>query len=504
MSSCCSGKVVDMARRPKLDDRSLMNRAIEVMHQSFNEPRPDGKATPKVGAVIRLSDGTIEEACRGELRSGDHAEYTLLERKHRGTRLDGATLFTTLEPCAPGARSERKLSCAERIVLARIGRVWIGLEDPDPTVDRKGIKYLQDAGVDVHMFERDLQDEIQKANKDFIEQAMERAAADATEPLEPVLLSPLEKASTAAWDDLSIEAVDAYRESAGISDEINSRAFRDRLVRQGLVVADTYAPTGFGLLLFGREPRQAMPQAGLLVTIRYHDGKIETENFDQPLVVIPTTVEYWLKDKLPNVIDRGRMKRSQNVSLPFELIREAVVNALVHRDYSIEGAKCHLEVTPDTITVKSPGLPPRPITLEQLQSLDAPMLSRNPILHYVFERMGLAEERGLGLHSLRNLSQRSGLPLPTYRYDDPYLVLTLYRNAEHILPRAILEALNDDERKGWAYIATRESTTAAEYADRMRFDHRKAQRHLKHYVDLGLLERVGAGPSTRYRIVRLR
>jgi len=121
-----------------------------------------------VGAALRKGDGTVETSCRCELRYGDHAEYTLLERKNRDQKLDDAFLFTTLEPCAPGSRRHPKLSCAERIVLARIKEVWVGIEDPDPTVDRKGIKYLQDKGVTVRMFDRDLQEEIQEANKDFI------------------------------------------------------------------------------------------------------------------------------------------------------------------------------------------------------------------------------------------------------------------------------------------------------------------------------------------------
>src|SRR5205085_8952980 len=110
------------------------------------------KASPMVGAVLVKPDGTIDTAFRGEIREGDHAEYTLLERKLRNERLDGSSLFATLEPCAPGARKHPKLPCAERIVLARIKEVWVGIEDPDPTVDRKGMKYLQDNGVNVHLF----------------------------------------------------------------------------------------------------------------------------------------------------------------------------------------------------------------------------------------------------------------------------------------------------------------------------------------------------------------
>ena len=122
------------------DPRKLMECAIEVMLRSVAEPRADGKTSPMVGSALWKPDGMVETACRGELREGDHAEFTLLERKNRDRRLDGAVLFTTLEPCAPGSRRHPKLGCAERIVLARIKEVWIGIEDPDPTVDRKGIK----------------------------------------------------------------------------------------------------------------------------------------------------------------------------------------------------------------------------------------------------------------------------------------------------------------------------------------------------------------------------
>ncbi|OJW56682.1 MAG: hypothetical protein BGO55_26895 [Sphingobacteriales bacterium 50-39] len=121
-----------------------MKLAVDVMKQSIAESRDDGKPCPKVGAVLVSPDGTYyATAYRGELREGDHAEFTLLERKHRDKDLSGYYLFATLEPCAPGARRNPKLACAERIVNARITKVWIGIEDPDPTVDRKGILYLE-------------------------------------------------------------------------------------------------------------------------------------------------------------------------------------------------------------------------------------------------------------------------------------------------------------------------------------------------------------------------
>lgn len=493
----------------KVNSRDLMEKAVAVMAQSVHEPRSDRKVSPLVGAVLLTLDGTVETAHRGELRDGDHAEFALLERKNRNKKLDGAVLFVTLEPCAPNSRQHPKLSCAERIVLARIKEVWVGIEDPDPLVDRKGIKYLQDNGVTVHVFDRDLQEEIQKVNKTFIEQALERAAA-ARKDEEPktITLSPLENAlSTAETKDFSIEALKQYQTDAKISDAVDSPAFDRRLIQQGLLKQEDgrSTPTGFGLLLFGKEPRTVMPQAGLLGTIHFADGTEELKDFDGPQVLAPAQALQWLRDKLPNPIDRSTARRQQTNDPLFELVREGVVNALVHRDYSIKGAKCQLIVTPDTIVVKSPGKPVEPISVEQMQSFNAPMLSRNPILHYVFARMGLAEERGLGLRSMKIRAEAAKLPLPKYAWEDPYLVLTLYRStagAVRGLRPNVLDSLNIDEKASWQFIVGRESVTSPVLMKEMGFDERKAQRILKKLQNVGLLLRVGRGPATRYDVTR--
>jgi ATP-dependent DNA helicase RecG len=177
----------------------------------------------------------------------------------------------------------------------------------------------------------------------------------------------------------------------------------------------------------------------------------------------------------------------------------------VHRDYGIEGAKCQIEITSDTITIKSPGAPLPPITLVQLQSFSAPMLSRNPKLQYVFARMSLANERGLGMKTLRTVPEKLGLPLPRFSYQEPYLVLTLFLSSEatlRILPAEFLESLNEDEKKGWEFLASKTSITRAEYEKHMGFDKRKAQRHLKRFVEIGFLRPFGAGPAVRYEVVQ--
>jgi len=496
-----------MATKPKFDPRKMMEKAVETMKQSINEPRGDGKASPLVGAVLVKPDGSTDSAFRGELRHGDHAEFTLIERKHRNDRLDGSVVFATLEPCAPGARKHPKLSCAERIVNARISEVWIGIEDPDPTVDRQGICYLEDNGIKVHLFDRDLQDEIRETNKEFITQALDRAAAAKEKTVtQPVLQSRWDEVqSDAEVADFSREALTRYRGQTKIKEAVGSDAFLERLQRQGLVRRHgrKLRPTGFGLILFGKNPREIIHHTGLNLTIEYPDGTHEVKDFDGPAILIPDAIEEWLKPKLPNVIDRNQMVHAKIPALPFELIRESVNNALVHRDYDLMGATCHLVVSANTVLVRSPGEPLAPVTTGQLQNFTAPMYNRNPKLQFAFGGSKLVEGRGLGMRTLGEAASKHGLPVPRYEFDGLYLNLTIYRHAGaavQALEIDILKSLNKDERRSWEFLSTRTAVTRQEYEDHMDFDSRKAQRHLKRFIELGLLKKVGASSATNYEV----
>lgn len=479
--------------------------AIDQMERTIHEARLDGKPTPLVGAVLVKPDGSVELAHRGELREGDHAEFTLLERKNRSTKLDGSVLYTTLEPCAPGSRKEPKLGCAERIALTRIKEIWVGIEDPFPTVDRKGLKYLEDRGVKIHMFDRDLQEIILDKNAAFIAYAKEQAGV--VEEEKPFILTELENPVRAAtFDDLSQEALEKYITTSRITEQAQSETFRQRLVQQELLSKKdgVYEPTGHGILLFAKEPRRFMPQAGILATVELPNGETETKDFSGPMVFIPDELEPWLRMRVPNVITRTQMQRRDGADILMQLLRESIVNALVHRNYEIPGAKIQLLLSQNSIRIKSPGEPVSPITLEQLKSFRAPMLSRNPQLHYVFTRMGLAEERGLGMTTLRSLPESLGLPLPKYSYDAPYLVLDLYSKPEDAvatLDPKILESFTAKEREGWKFLASKVSTTSGEYTAALNFDSRTAQRQLTKFVNLGLLRREGKGKATRYDVI---
>ena len=99
---------------------------------------------PNVGCII-VAEGKIVGQGATAPGGRPHAEAVAL--KAAGKKADGATLYTTLEPCAHP--SERGPTCSALIPAAGIARVVIGIKDPDPRTAGKGIKQLKQAGIEV-------------------------------------------------------------------------------------------------------------------------------------------------------------------------------------------------------------------------------------------------------------------------------------------------------------------------------------------------------------------
>src|SRR5258708_31490749 len=116
-------------------DAELAALAVQEARKSNQE---QGRTPLFVGAVAFRGEEVLGTAYRGELGHGEHAEYTLLERKLKDTPLTGATVFTTLEPCTK--RGPGKTPCAERLVDGRAARVV--METFVPNSDIRGHGWL--------------------------------------------------------------------------------------------------------------------------------------------------------------------------------------------------------------------------------------------------------------------------------------------------------------------------------------------------------------------------
>jgi len=144
------------------EDRKFAQLAIDEARKSVAE---DDRLHPKVGVVVVKDGRVLATAYRGEVL-GCHGEYIALEKKLRDVPLSEATVYTTLEPCS--RRNPPKIPCAERLVDRNIGRVVLGILDPDEGVHGRGQMRLRKAKIATDFFPSDLMAQIEELNRDFI------------------------------------------------------------------------------------------------------------------------------------------------------------------------------------------------------------------------------------------------------------------------------------------------------------------------------------------------
>ena len=120
-----------------------MDEALRLAEDARGRSAPN----PNVGCVIVSAGGRI--VGRGATAAGGrpHAEAIALEQA--GRRAKGATVYSTLEPCAHD--SERGPACTDLLLAAKPARVVIALRDPDPRTSGRGIRRLRAAGIDVSL-----------------------------------------------------------------------------------------------------------------------------------------------------------------------------------------------------------------------------------------------------------------------------------------------------------------------------------------------------------------
>ena len=129
----------DGAARQVAADTELMDRALARGETARRRSAPN----PWVGAVV-VRDGEVVGHGATQAPGGPHAEIEAL--REAGDRARGATVFTTLEPCAHQGRTG---PCVVALAEAGVTRVVVAIEDPDPHVAGKGIAQLRDLGVTV-------------------------------------------------------------------------------------------------------------------------------------------------------------------------------------------------------------------------------------------------------------------------------------------------------------------------------------------------------------------
>jgi ATP-dependent DNA helicase RecG len=251
------------------------------------------------------------------------------------------------------------------------------------------------------------------------------------------------------------------------------------------------------IVLFGRKPSVFFPQ----VRVRAAAFSAERELSDNQILegnlfeLLEACLRF-LQRNLPvrSSIRVGEVKRRDRLAIPIEVLREAVLNAIVHRDYSSYSGSVSLTIHADSLEVWNSGPLPDGMTIEDLGRGHASR-PQNPDIAYVAFLTGMIERLGVGTQFILRAydGQKQG---PVWRLDSGGVRLRLPM-VEEVASRFLP---NKRQRKLLSALAPHHEVTVAGYAKRAAKDvsERQARADLADLVEAGLLARKGQGRATRY------
>ena len=205
-------------------------------------------------------------------------------------------------------------------------------------------------------------------------------------------------------------------------------------------------------LLFGLYPQAYFPQLCIIATVLPGDEVGEVGALQERFVDnlrIEGSVSDMLSQALnfvrknlrkKTIIDPTTGERRDMWDYPMTAVREVLLNALVHRDYSIhtEGMPIQLQIFPDRIVVTNPGGLYGRISLDQLGQIQPD--TRNPVLATALETLNITENRYSGIPTIRREMREAGLPMPRFEDNRGSFRVTLFGERTSVIKKSIEEA----------------------------------------------------------------
>jgi ATP-dependent DNA helicase RecG len=306
--------------------------------------------------------------------------------------------------------------------------------------------------------------------------------------------------SGSSKDDLNWSKIEQYVEGISLGDE----SVEGVLLRRGCIVkrGKQIKPTFAGLLLFGRAPQRWVRGAEVLCA-RFKGDEMDDAFARQTLsATLPDQIrraELFLNE---HTMMRARIRNWQRKDAPpypVGVLREAVVNAIAHRDYRITGSQIHVLMFNNRVEVRSPGKLPGHVTIKNLLR---ERYSRNEAIVQVLADMGFIERLGYGIDRMIRSMRDADQQPPKFEETDNGFAVTLF--ARSATAEEVVEQLNQSPQaerieKMLAQLKKKGRLTSSEYQELCPdVSAESLRRDFVDMVERGVVMRVGDKRGTYY------
>lgn len=300
--------------------------------------------------------------------------------------------------------------------------------------------------------------------------------------------------------DLKHETFDFFKKKGVRSLRLSEDSAKDTPVQllQNLRLMEGEFLKRAALLLFHPDPEKYVTGAYIKIGFFESDADLiyQDEVHGNLFEQIETTIDLLFTKYIKALISYEGISRVETYEYPKDAVREALLNAVAHKDYS-SGATIQISVYDDKLMIWNAGQLPKDWTVETLLRKHASN-PYNPEIANALFRSGYIESWGRGISKMTNLCMEAGLPKPEFEYDATGLWVTFRKdllNAEYLVEIG----LNERQVKAMMYVKENGRVTNREYQALNKVSNRTATYDLTELVDkYNLLEKSGAGAGTYY------
>jgi ATP-dependent DNA helicase RecG len=271
-------------------------------------------------------------------------------------------------------------------------------------------------------------------------------------------------------DDLDEDVIGDYVERRQARNPRHTILPKDKLLQQIGALSDDLTPTISGMLLFGKEPQLFLPQSRAIF-VKFADtgprgpegsfGYGRREEFIGPLPGIIDRAWRVIWEEMDKRAAVRGLQRQEETEYPSSAVREALVNAVAHRDYRLTGRSIEIRMYTDRMEITSPGGLPAHITLDNIVEEH---YSRNPRLVNGLYQWGYIEELGLGVDRMIEDMVKAGHPPPVFDAKTHRFTVTLYNTRDQARSSLTWEGnMNERQMKALDYIQRNGSITNSDY-----------------------------------------
>jgi ATP-dependent DNA helicase RecG len=313
-------------------------------------------------------------------------------------------------------------------------------------------------------------------------------------------LTPAQKTTLA---DLDLAKVADYIKKANETGRRNiAPGESPQTVLEKIGLVQDNKPSWAAILLFGKDPQRFLSQATI------HCGLFDTDEIsvlDDRMVTgtileqVNDAIEFIRKNIRVAFVMTGEPEHKQVWDYPVEALREAVINAVCHRDYTISSS-VEIRILRDSLKVWSPGRLAFGITLPELFAPHSSVL-RNKGIAQIFYDIAWIERWGSGIQKIRTACAEAKLPEPVFQEDQGFSVV--FRkdifNEEYLGQ----QGLNNRQIQAVAYIREHGKITNSEFQILASIKKRQATKDLNDLEERQVISRVGkTGKGTHYILKR--